>query len=52
MNMKRISVLLAKDHPLVREGFRSLLEAEADIEIDTLAAKIVSDPSVILFYPR
>jgi DNA-binding NarL/FixJ family response regulator len=31
--MKRITVLLAEDHQVVREGFRSLLEHEQDIEV-------------------
>ena len=31
--MKRITVLLAEDHTIVREGFRKLLEHEADIEV-------------------
>jgi DNA-binding NarL/FixJ family response regulator len=31
--MKRITVLLAEDHLIVREGFRKLLGAETDIEI-------------------
>lgn len=31
--MRRIKVLLAEDHTIVREGLRSLLEAEGDIEI-------------------
>jgi len=31
--MKRITVLLAEDHMIVREGFRSLLKTEADIEV-------------------
>lgn len=31
--MKRIKVLLAEDHTMVREGLRLLLEAEGDIEI-------------------
>lgn len=31
--MKCITVLLAEDHTLVREGFRSLLKREADIEV-------------------
>lgn len=31
--MKRITVLLAEDHMIMREGLRSLLEAEEDIEI-------------------
>ena len=30
---KRISVLLAEDHTVVREGLRKLLEAERDIEV-------------------
>jgi len=33
MAMKRITVLLAEDHQIVREGFRSLLEHEHDIEV-------------------
>lgn len=31
--MKRITVLLAEDHPIVREGLRKLLAAESDIEV-------------------
>jgi DNA-binding NarL/FixJ family response regulator len=31
--MNRITVLLAEDHQMVREGFRSLLEHESDIEV-------------------
>jgi len=31
--MKRITVLLAEDHMVVREGLRTLLEAEGDIEV-------------------
>ena len=31
--MKSISVLLAEDHQIVREGFRSLLQHEPDIEV-------------------
>ena len=31
--MKRITVLLADDHQIVREGFRALLEHERDIEV-------------------
>jgi DNA-binding NarL/FixJ family response regulator len=31
--MNRITVLLAEDHQMVREGFRSLLEHEHDIEV-------------------
>src|ERR1051325_3667967 len=31
--MKRISILLAEDHTVVREGFRKLLDAEDDIEV-------------------
>jgi DNA-binding NarL/FixJ family response regulator len=31
--MKRITVLLAEDHTIVREGFRKLLEAEDDIAV-------------------
>jgi DNA-binding NarL/FixJ family response regulator len=31
--MKRITVLLAEDHTIVREGFRKMLELETDFEI-------------------
>src|ERR1700690_3256787 len=31
--MNRITVLLAEDHQIVREGFRSLLQHEGDIEV-------------------
>ena len=31
--MKQITVLLADDHMIVREGLRMLLEAESDIEV-------------------
>ena len=31
--MKKISVLLAEDHTVVRQGLKSLLSAEADIEV-------------------
>ena len=31
--MKRITVLLAEDHLIVREGFRSLLKNESDLEL-------------------
>ena len=31
--MKKITVLLAEDHMVVREGFRKMLELEADLEI-------------------
>ncbi len=31
--MKRITVLLAEDHQIVREGFRSLLKHERDIKV-------------------
>ena len=30
---ERITVLLAEDHTIVREGLRTLLEAERDIEV-------------------
>jgi len=36
--MKRITVLLAEDHQIVREGFRSLLKHERDIEVVAEAA--------------
>ena len=31
--MKRITVLLADDHMMVREGLRKLLELEDDLEV-------------------
>jgi DNA-binding NarL/FixJ family response regulator len=33
MSMTRITVLLAEDHMIVREGFRRLLDAEDDLEV-------------------
>ena len=33
MTMKPITVLLAEDHQIVREGFRALLEHESDIKV-------------------
>ena len=33
MFMKQITVLLAEDHQIVRQGFRSLLKHEPDIEV-------------------
>jgi DNA-binding NarL/FixJ family response regulator len=36
--MNRITVLLAEDHQIVREGFRALLELESDIEVVAEAA--------------
>src|SRR6266850_5248515 len=33
MVMKQITVLLAQDHQIVREGFRSLLKHERDIAV-------------------
>jgi hypothetical protein len=50
--MKRITVLLAEDPAVVREGLWTLWEAEAGLDLDTPAAKVASDPGVILFYPR
>ncbi len=32
-NMKRITVLLAEDHMIVREGFRRILDLEADLQV-------------------
>jgi DNA-binding NarL/FixJ family response regulator len=31
--MKRITVLLAEDHPIVREGIRKMIEMEGDLEV-------------------
>ena len=33
MSMKRITVLLAEDHTVVREGFRKILELENDLQV-------------------
>src|SRR5208283_2085523 len=33
MSMKRITVLLAEDHTIVREGVRKMLELEDDLEV-------------------
>ena len=32
-SMKQITILLAEDHEMVREGFRRMLEIEADLEV-------------------
>jgi DNA-binding NarL/FixJ family response regulator len=32
-SMKRITILLAEDHTIVREGFRKMLELEEDLEV-------------------
>jgi len=50
--MKRFHVLLAADYAVVRAGFWTLLEAEADLDLDAPAAKVPSSPVVVLFYPR
>ena len=31
--MKRITVLIAEDHMIVREGFRKMLELEDDLQV-------------------
>jgi DNA-binding NarL/FixJ family response regulator len=31
--MRRITVLLAEDHAIVREGFRKMLELEEDLQV-------------------
>ncbi len=54
--MKRISVLLADDHRLLREGIRSLLEKAGDIEVvgeasdggDAVAKAQALSPDVVL----
>ena len=35
--MQKVKVLIADDHAMVREGLRSLLQAQPDIEFATLA---------------
>ena len=55
--MRSITVLLADDHSIVREGFRKLLETETDIEVVceaptgrqavALAAKLLPDVVVM-----
>jgi DNA-binding NarL/FixJ family response regulator len=50
--MKRITVLLAEDHTIVREGLWTLLKAEAGLEFDTPAAKVASGPIAVLFCRR
>jgi DNA-binding NarL/FixJ family response regulator len=44
---KRINVLLAEDHPILRVGFRALLEAEDNITAATPPARVASGPIVI-----
>jgi DNA-binding NarL/FixJ family response regulator len=54
--MKRITVLLAEDHTIVREGFRKMLELEDDIEVvgeaqdgrQALALATKLQPAVVL----
>lgn len=54
--MKRITVLLAEDHMVVREGFRRMLELEADLEVigeaqdgrQAVALAIKLHPAVVL----
>jgi len=54
--MKKITVLLAEDHTIVREGFRKMLELEDDIEVageaqdgrQTVALAIKLRPAVVL----
>ena len=50
--MKQITVLLAEDHTIVREGLWTLLEAEANLELDTPVAKVALGPIIVLFHPR
>jgi DNA-binding NarL/FixJ family response regulator len=50
--MNPITVLLAEDHQILREGIRALLEAEHGIDLDPPPAKVASGPIVILCYPR
>src|SRR5208337_2609255 len=33
MSKKRITILLAEDHTIVREGFRKMLELESDLQV-------------------
>jgi len=47
-----IPVLPAEDYAVVREGFWTLLEAEADLDLDAPAAKVPSSPVFVLFHPR
>jgi DNA-binding NarL/FixJ family response regulator len=54
--MKRITVLLAEDHTLVREGLRMLLELEADLQVlgeardgrEAVAMALDLNPDVLL----
>jgi hypothetical protein len=49
--MKRIAVLRAEDHPVVRAGFRPLWDAEDDITVDAPPAEAASGPIPILGSP-
>ena len=35
--MKKITVLLAEDHMIVREGFRKMLELDSDLVVESVA---------------
>ena len=52
--MKRITVLLAEDHLIVREGFRKMLQLEGDFEVigeaqDGRQAVVLASRTVIRF---
>jgi len=34
MSMKKITILLAEDHEIVRQGIRQFLEHESDLEVE------------------
>lgn len=54
--IKKIRVLIAEDHAIVREGLRALLEAQSDIEVigeattgeEAVAKTAVSQPDIVL----
>jgi DNA-binding NarL/FixJ family response regulator len=61
MNTKTIRVLLADDHKMLRDGLRSLLEAEDDMQVvaeagtvqDTIriSAEVLPDAVVMTYCP-
>jgi len=50
--MKQITVLLAEDHQIVREGFKSLLEHESDMEVVGEAVRLDPPAAGTKLHPK